>query len=63
MRAIEITADGAVREIELDGKDLRAVQAAVGGYFEPVALRFGCLGLVDEDGKRKGKAQIGRAHV
>jgi hypothetical protein len=51
MKAVMIYPSGLVVSAEVTD-EVTALQQAVGGYFEPVRVDYGCLGLVNEDGRR-----------
>jgi hypothetical protein len=54
MRALLITADGDLQEVDYDG-ELSSLQGFVGGYVEAVRTTFGVLGWCDEEGLLKNK--------
>lgn len=48
---IEVGQPPAVKEIS---NDLKSLQAEVGGLIQPVEIGFGCLAVVNEEGKLNG---------
>lgn len=52
MKAIRINVDGTPEELDVPNT-VQGIQAAIGGYFEPIQLDGRNIALVDEDGLRK----------
>ena len=55
MKAIKIPVEGRAKIIEIEN-ELKALQAAVGGYIETVTIAENCCLIVDEEGLLKGKS-------
>lgn len=65
MKTLKITTDNKISIVDVDFKDFRSIQQAVGGYFETVKTRkmwdyfkAPVVMLVDEEGLRDGENSI-----
>ena len=54
MKAISITVDGPISDVEMT--DFKSFQTAVGGYVEVLQMTPEVHAFIDEEGKMKGKA-------
>lgn len=65
MKTLKITTDNKISIVDVDFKDFRSIQQAVGGYFETVKTRkmwdyfkAPVIMLVDEEGLIKGLEEL-----